>query len=91
MIGPPVRDIVLELQSEQPASVYCESLSPDSINEEEEELFYTIQTTCSCGNATQFMVQATQQSLRKLQVLLLEDLKFICFLCQEIVREHGRR
>lgn len=90
MIGPPI-DIVLDLQSMQPASVYCESLSPDSINEEEEELFYTIQTTCSCGNATQFMVQATHQSLRKLQTLLLEDLKFTCFLCEQIVRDHGRR
>lgn len=91
MIGPPVSEIVLELQSMHPVSVFSESLSPDSVAEEEEERFYTIETTCSCGNATRFMVQASQQSLRSLQVLLLQDLKVICFLCEQIVREHGRR
>lgn len=90
MIGPPI-DIVLELQSVHPVSIFSESLSPDSIAEEEEELFYTVETTCSCGNVTRFMVQATNQSLRGLQVLLLQELKFVCFLCEQIVREHGRR
>lgn len=91
MIGPPLREIELELSTMQPASMFCESLSPDSISEEEEELFYTIETTCSCGSSVRFMVQATQPSVRGLQTLLLQDLKFVCFLCDQIVRQHGRR
>lgn len=91
MIGPPIREVELELQSMQPASVFCESLSPDSIAEEEEELFYAVETHCSCGNVVKLMVQATHQSLRGLQILLLQDLKIVCFLCEQIVREHGRR
>lgn len=91
MIGPPVREIELELQAVQPASAFCESLSPDSVAEEEEELFYAIETHCSCGNLVKLMVQTSHQSLRRLQVLLLQDLKIVCFLCDQIVRQHGRR
>lgn len=91
MIGPPIQEIELELDSVKPASVYTESLSPDSINEEEEELFYTIETSCSCGNTVRLMVQATPLSLRRLQVLLLQDLKIVCDLCRHIVLQHGRR
>lgn len=90
MIGPPIPEIELELQT-VPASAFCESLSPDSVAEEEEELFYAIETQCSCGNAVRFMVQATHVSLRRLQTLLLQDLKIVCVLCEQIVREHGRR
>lgn len=91
MIGPEIREIELELQTLQPASVFSESLSPDSIVEEEEELYYTVETTCPCGVTVRLMVQATQQSLRGLQVCLLQNLKIVCPLCAEIVRQHGRR
>lgn len=90
MIGPPVREIELELNAVQPASVFCESLSPDSFNDEEEELYYTIETGCPCGVVVRLMVQATQQQLRGLQLLFLQDLKIVCSLCAEVVLEHGR-
>lgn len=91
MIGPPIRDVELELQAVQPASVLCESLSPDSDIEEEEELYYTIETTCPCGVTVKLMVQASERSLRGLQVCLLHDLKIVCPLCAEVVINHGRR
>lgn len=90
MIGPPLRDIELELETIQPASVYSESLSPDSLNEEE-ELYFTIDTSCPCGTVVRLMVQASHQSLRHLQVLLLGELRIICSLCAQVVLEHGRR
>lgn len=91
MIGPPIRDIELELETvQQPASVYCESLSPDSLNEEE-ELYFTIDTSCDCGTIVTLMVKATHQSLRRLQVLLLGDLRIVCTLCAHVVLDHGRR
>lgn len=91
MIGPPVRDIELELESLQPVSVYSESLSPDSFNDQEEEPYFTIETTCPCGTIVRLMVQSTHRSLRALQVLLLADVRIICSLCAQVVIEHGRR
>lgn len=89
MIGPPVREIELELEAVQPASL-TESLSPDSYNEEEEEPYYTLETSCTCGSVVRLMLQSTQQSVRQLQVLLLKDLKIVCPLCAQIIIEHGR-
>lgn len=90
MIGPPIREIELELETVEPASLYTESLSPDS-NNEEEELYFTIDTTCPCGTGVRLMVQATQQSLRHFQVLLLGELRIVCRLCAEVIVNHGRR
>lgn len=90
MIGPPLREIELELESMHPASVYSESLSPDSINDEEEEPYFTIETPCTCGSVVRVMVQASHRSLRSLQTLLLGDVRLLCRLCAEIVLEHGR-
>lgn len=91
MIGPAVREIELELEAVQPASVFCESLSPDSNNEEEEEPYYTVETSCSCGVSVRLMIQASHRSLRELQCLLLGDLKIVCSLCTQAVLEHGRQ
>lgn len=91
MIGPAIREIELELEAAQPASVYSESLSPDSNNEEEEEPYYTVETSCPCGVTVRVMVQATQRSLRGLQCLLLSDLKIVCSLCTQAILENGRR
>lgn len=93
MIGPPVRDIELELEALQPVpvSVYSESLSPDSINEEEEEPYFTIETVCPCGSIIRLMVQASRRTLRTFQVLLLGELRIVCPLCAQVIIEHGRR
>lgn len=90
MIGPPVREVELELETLQPASVWCESLSPDSIDEEEEEPYFTIETPCPCGSVVRLMIQASHRSVRALQVLLLGDVRIVCNLCAQIVIEHGR-
>lgn len=90
MIGPPIRDIELELETIAPAAVYSESLSPDSLNEEEEP-YFTIETPCLCGTTLRLMVQASHGSLRSLQILLLRDLRLVCSLCAEVVFQHGRR
>lgn len=90
MIGPPVREVELELEALQPVSVYSESLSQDSINEEEEEPYFTIETPCTCGSTVRFMVQASYRSLRGLQIALLGDVKILCRLCAQVVLEHGR-
>lgn len=91
MIGPPIRDIELELETLQPASLYTESLSPDSLNDEEEELYFTIETSCFCGTTVRLFVQASYRSLRNFQCLLLGDLRIVCAQCAEVVIQHGRR
>lgn len=90
MIGPSL-DIDLELDAVQPANLFVESLSPDSNNEEEEEPYYTLETSCTCGTVVRLMLQASHQTIRNLQVLLLSDLKIVCPLCAQIIIEHGRQ
>lgn len=91
MIGPPIRDIELELETLEPVSLWSESLSPDSVNEEEEEPYYTVETPCFCGDIVRFMVQASHRSVRSLQILLLGDVRILCPVCTQVVIDHGRR
>lgn len=88
---PTIKDIYLDLgQIVETDDLLCgeESLSPDA--EEEQEVF-KIDTHCeNCKTAIRVCVQASAFGIRCLQLILAEDLSFICPDCSRRLLHHGR-
>lgn len=94
MIGnaPQVKDIDLELHElVLPENLLSEeSLSPDTEGVEEVELFpYKVDSYCSCGTGVRAHVLASRAAISTLQLLLSEELRFICLECVKAKR-NGR-
>lgn len=94
MIGhaPQIKDIDLDLQELViPQNLLSEeSLSPDTEGEEEVELFpYRVDSYCSCGTGVRACVLASRAAISTLQLLLSEELRFICPACVKAQR-NGR-
>ena len=85
-----IPDIVLE-SLVLPANLVCnESLSPDE--EPEEEQYYKVDSAChNCGARLRVCVVASAVAIRKLQLLLLSDLNFLCPTCARQLCENGRQ
>ena len=86
-----IRDIVLELTKVVNSSNLLpeeQSLSSDS--EEEQEIF-KIETRCdNCKTGIRVCVRASDQGIRRLQLLLEQDIRFLCPGCSRSLFQHGR-
>jgi len=84
-----IPDIVLETLV-TPANLLCnETLSPDE--EPEEEQIYKVDSHChTCGAGLRVCTVASEIAIRRLQVLLLQDLHFLCPRCARALCNHGR-
>lgn len=73
-----------------PANLICnETLSPDV--EPEEEQTYKVDSKChTCGAGLRVCVVASDTAIRRLQLLLLEDLHLLCPRCARALCENGR-
>ncbi|ADO63738.1 E7 [Human papillomavirus 148] len=73
-----------------PANLICnETLSPDV--EPEEEQTYKVDSQChTCGARLRVCVVASYTAIRRLQLLLLEDLHLLCPHCARALCENGR-
>lgn len=92
--APSIKDIVLtSADLVEPVDLYCnESLSPDSVPEEEEELVgYSIETVCNCYTNVRLVVRATRAAIRTLEALLLQELEIVCPVCARRILRHGRQ
>nr|AYA94763.1 MAG: E7 protein [Human papillomavirus] len=96
MIGnaPDIKDIELELDNlVLPHNLLSdESLSPDDVQEEEEEQFaYRVDTSCySCGTGVRLTVWATHRAIQTLQLLLTQELNIVCPGCSRHQFHDGR-
>lgn len=95
MIGnaPDIKDIELELDSLiLPQNLLSdESLSPDDVQEEEEQCAFRVDTGChSCGTGVRLTVWATHRAIRTLQVLLTQELNIVCPGCSRHQFHDGR-
>lgn len=91
--NPTIKDIELDLHDLViPANLIAnESLSPDDLPEEEQQLPFKIDCSCgTCGAGVRLAVLATQIGISTLQHLLTSDLSIICPRCFRGHFHHGR-
>lgn len=89
---PTIQDVELDLHElVMPANLLSdESLSPDTIPEEELKTLYKIDVTCgTCSTAVRLVVGATNLGIRHLEELLLSEVDIICAPCAR--RYNGRQ
>lgn len=89
-----LKDIVLESADlVEPVNLYCdESLSEDSVPEEEEEFSpYSIDTVCACGVKVRLVVKATNAAIHTFEALLFQELQIICPVCSRRIIRNGRQ
>lgn len=86
-----IKDIVLELHEiEILSNLLCgeESLSSDS---EEEHQVFKIDTRCdNCKTGISVCVRSSNPGIRHLQILLNQELSFLCPGCSRNLFQHGR-
>lgn len=81
-LSPTIRDIVIREQP-CPVDLHCE----EHLEEEEEERqvnadFFQVEVKCPlCNSCLKFCVLASNESVRGLYDLLLEDLQILCLPC----------
>lgn len=90
---PTLKDIDLDLHELiMPANLLSnESLSPDDEQQEEQVTPFQIDSWCpNCHKALRVCVLASAASLRRLEVLLVSDLSFVCPGCSRLIFRNGR-
>nr|AYA93945.1 MAG: E7 protein [Human papillomavirus] len=90
---PTIKDIDLDLRELiMPENLLSnESLSTDEEQEEEQLTPFKVDTCCpNCHQALRVCVLATAAAIRRLEVLLVTDLSFVCPGCSRLIFRHGR-
>ena len=90
---PTIADIELELEELiMPADLLSnESLSPDDEQQEEQVTPFRVDSWCpTCHQGVRVCVLATADCLRRLEVLLVSGLFFVCPGCSRLTFRNGR-
>lgn len=90
---PTIADIELDLEELiMPADLLSnESLSPDDEQQEEQVTPYQVDSWCpNCHQGVRVCVLASAECIRRLEVLLVSGLFFVCPGCSRVIFRNGR-